>query len=502
MKLDNFYKNSIVLTGSNLITGFIGFLFSIILSRKLGAEGLGLFSLVMPVYVLLLCLTADGLITAISRISAIYWDKRDFKNLNRTLTTVFIFISFWSLSVAVVSFIGSSNIFSIIIKDSRVSDALKIICPALVFVPMSAILKGYFYGMGKFKITASIDIVEKLFRVFVLLGTIAVFSLHDVKSTVSAAYFALTIGESTSFILLYIFYRAYSSRNKESSFKSKSRPQLLSDVLAISIPIGLNGFLSSILSTASTLLLPRRLVTAGIAYNSSLALIGKFLGMALSITYLPFIIISSLQTALIPDLSLSISNKDFWSTGKRILQVMRISCLVGISTLIISLTVPDSLGLMFYNRTDLGGMIKFASLSAFFSYIATPTFAILNGLGKQTINLRNSLIVSVQDLILIYIFTGISSINIYGYGIALAVTSITALIMNLYEIRKICDVRVKLSEIFAYGVIGIFTFSILKFVNRGIPVSFPLLKIGVTSILGFAMVFMLFRLFQKLSIRG
>jgi stage V sporulation protein B len=45
MGLDKFYKNSAILTLSNFITGFIGFAFSIVLSKKLGAEGLGLYGL-------------------------------------------------------------------------------------------------------------------------------------------------------------------------------------------------------------------------------------------------------------------------------------------------------------------------------------------------------------------------------------------------------------------------------------------------------------------------
>jgi stage V sporulation protein B len=68
--IDKFYRDSLVLTISNLVTGMIGFIFSIILSRSLGAEGLGLYGLVMPVYGLLLCLTSEGLITAISKASA------------------------------------------------------------------------------------------------------------------------------------------------------------------------------------------------------------------------------------------------------------------------------------------------------------------------------------------------------------------------------------------------------------------------------------------------
>jgi len=53
---DNFYRDSIILTISNLTGGVLRFMFSILLSKKLGAEGMGLYSLVMPIYDLFICL--------------------------------------------------------------------------------------------------------------------------------------------------------------------------------------------------------------------------------------------------------------------------------------------------------------------------------------------------------------------------------------------------------------------------------------------------------------
>ncbi|MCS4465073.1 hypothetical protein JTT01_18060 [Clostridium botulinum] len=61
----------------------------------------------------------------------------------------------------------------------------------------------------------------------------------------------------------------------------------------------------------------------------------------------------------------------------------------------------------------------------------------LNGIGKQKILLRNSIIVAIEDLIFLYILTGLSFINIYGYGITLIITSITSIVLNFEEIKNI-----------------------------------------------------------------
>ncbi|WP_158072864.1 oligosaccharide flippase family protein, partial [Clostridium haemolyticum] len=46
MNNNKFLKNSILLTLSNSTTGILKFVFSIILSRELGAEGMGLYALI------------------------------------------------------------------------------------------------------------------------------------------------------------------------------------------------------------------------------------------------------------------------------------------------------------------------------------------------------------------------------------------------------------------------------------------------------------------------
>jgi stage V sporulation protein B len=497
VRIDKFYKDSFILTLSNLVTGIIGFLFSIILSRRLGPEGLGLYGLIMPVYGLLLCLTSEGLITSISRISAVCFSKKDYKSVNRTVSTVLFLVLLWSCGVALLTFLNSEGIAGFFIKDRRASEAIRILCPALVFVPLSAVIKGYFYGLGKFKITASADIVEKLLRVLVLLGVVAALSLKDMKSMVSAAYLALTVGELTSLAILYLFQRSYRNKFRGGGHKAKSRIQLMANVFVIACPLYINGILSSILSAASTLILPRRLVQAGLLYNDALSLIGKFNGMASNITFLPFIIVGSMMTVLVPDLSTSAGKKDIWAAERRIVQVLKVSCMVGIASLAISLTIPDILGKLFYGRDDLGYMIGFAAVTGFFSYLSAPTFGILNGLGRQNILLRNSLILSVESVLAIFIFTGIPAINIYGCGIASFITAVTALIMNIGEIRKTCEISFTPSDFIAFALTGVLTYLFLKLVNQLLFFAAPVLKALLIALSGFGLVFAAIRMISR-----
>ena len=75
MENRNFYKKSFILSSSNILTGILGFIFSIILSKELGAEALGLYGLLMPIYNLFICLMCVGILAAISMLTSIYIDN-------------------------------------------------------------------------------------------------------------------------------------------------------------------------------------------------------------------------------------------------------------------------------------------------------------------------------------------------------------------------------------------------------------------------------------------
>jgi len=494
---DNFYRDSIILTVSNLTAGILRFMFSILLSKKLGPEGMGLYSLVMPIYDLFICLICGGMITAISKEASAYYGIDDYGNLNKSVHTALVFDFAWAIVVTIFVFLFSPYISTYIIKDQRTLYSLWVICPALIFVALSSIYKGYFYGISNVKVPAIIDVVEKFVRMAIILGLINFFALKTVTSTVTATYISLSIGELISFILLFIFYEKSKNKFKNYRKKAEGRAQLLFNVLIVSLPLSLNGFLTTIISALSTLIVPRRLVYAGIEYTASLALIGKFSGMAMSIVFFPFIIVMSMATMLTPDISKSIIKNDYNALESRIMEVINISFLLGISTMIICLCAGDSLGKLFFDRYDLGIYIRLAALSAPFMYMAGSTFGILNGLGKQKDLLVNSVITAILQLILLYVLLGIPSINILGYGITLLITSVLSFILNINSIKKSCYIQFSGSEILINICLSIFLYLILKILDNTIPNSMFITKNIVIIITGFSLLFFSLLLTKK-----
>ena len=466
LEKDNFFKNSFFLTASNITTGILGFIFSMYLGNIAGPEGLAIYGLVMPVYNLFICLMTAGIIAAISQRSAIYEANGEYNNLFKTIRSVAFFNIIWAMVIGIIVFFLAPYISKYGIKDPRTLNAIRVTCPAMVFIALSNILKGFFYGTSKITVPAIIDISEKAMRIITITLLIYMFKAQTLTSIVTLAFVSLAIGELQSLLLLYIYFRYTKKRMPIGHDNPERKAQLLFNVLIISLPLCLNGFLGNAFSTISTLVVPRQLVASGLDYSSALNLIGKFNGMALTIVTFPLIVVNSINTLLVPDLSQTISNGEYYNASVRIRMVLKIAFLLGMATTVICQLIPDSLGQMFYHRDDLGLYIKLSSLSAPIFFVSNTMVGILNGLNRQSIILRNSIIVSVTEILCLYFFTAIPSINIFSYVITIFVTSTLNLIINLHEIKKHIELNLSLFNIIIFSLIGILIFLILNLANK------------------------------------
>ena len=442
---DNFFKKSFFLTASNITTGILGFIFSIYLSKLIGPEGIGLYGIVMPIYNLFICLMTAGIIAAISQISAIYTSKNQHNNLLKTLKTVASFNIIWAVFIGILVFFLAPYISRYGVKDLRTLNAIRVTCPAMVFIALSNILKGYFYGTSKITMPAFIDILEKAMRILTIALLVYMFKATSISSLVTLAYVSLAIGELQSLLLLYCYYKYVTKTLPPSQDKPDSRGQLLFNVLV-------------------TLIVPRRLIAAGFQYSTALSMIGKFTGMSLTIVTFPMVVVGSINMLLVPDLSETISKGDYYNASIRIKQVLKIAFLLGIATCIICLAIPDSLGQMFYSRTDLGLYIKVCALAAPILFPANTMFGILNGLNRQGIILRNSLIISLIELLLLFCLTSIPGINIFSYAITILTSSCISFCINLLEIKKHIEINLSISNIIIFSLLGILAYFLIKII--------------------------------------
>ncbi|MFW5787873.1 MAG: oligosaccharide flippase family protein, partial [Halanaerobiales bacterium] len=67
-KSKNFIKGAVILTVAGLISKFMGFGYRIILTRLIGAEGIGLYEMAYPIYTTLLVVSRSGIPVSLAKL--------------------------------------------------------------------------------------------------------------------------------------------------------------------------------------------------------------------------------------------------------------------------------------------------------------------------------------------------------------------------------------------------------------------------------------------------
>lgn len=486
MKRSAFFEKTMILTLSNIVTGTLTFIFSIILSREIGSMGVGLYQLVMPVYLLFLSFTGGGITVTVSKIAAEKKALGRYNEIYKTVRVLCLFEFIWSLIITAFVLIGSNFIAASILADKRTLLGIIAFCPAIIIVSISSVYKGAFYGLQRVIEPALIDIAEKIGRVLIIFLLISVTRNSGIEITSAAAVFSLSCGELLSLTLFVVCYKNF-VRNHPGYGKSDNSLQLIINVLKLSLPLAVNGILSTIFSTITTVLIPKRLQVAGIPYENALSLLGKLQGMALTIAFYPTIVIGALNVLLIPSISEAVAFKKNYIVNHRMNVSLTIASATAFSSAAIMMSIPGRLGQFLYKDPAVGEILKILVPGIPIIYIEMVAFSILNGLGKQTRLLINSIILSTTELILIYIFLGIPSLNIRGYAVTFLISGILGLILSFSVIKKSIEFKLNLYSCLVLPMLC----SVLLF----IVTAFFLVKLNSTPlivILGYGFYMMIF----------
>ena len=153
------FTGTLLLTSTGLITRVLGFFYRIFLSRTIGAEGLGLYNMVHPVFGICFALCAGSIQTAISQ--SVAANVRKGRSIFRTGLVISVSTSFilaW-LIIRFQDFLAGS-----ILMEPRCAPLLTYIAVSVPCAAIHACINGYYYGMQRTRVPAFAQVVEQSVR--------------------------------------------------------------------------------------------------------------------------------------------------------------------------------------------------------------------------------------------------------------------------------------------------------------------------------------------------
>lgn len=464
MKNLTYIQGAMVLSITNLVTGSLSFYFRIYFSKHVGAEGVGVYQLVLPLYMLAITLVSGGITTALSKIIAEYHARRQMAAIGKTLKICFIAMTLWSVVLCTFVAFHAEFIASFVLKDGRTSMSIIVLTPAVFFISISAIFRGYFYGIQEIGFPAGIDIIEKVIRLAGMILITDRLMIYGIAFACAGAMAAMTAGELMSTLLLFLIYLWKKPRlSKQPSMSSLS---IMKKMLGLAVPLSLGGALSTIMDMISAILIPERLQLAG--YNSAAALsgYGEITGMVMPLINYPGIVVFALTTTLIPAITQSHIGNNYGALNKKCQDSLVIAWSIGLLTTVFCVSFPEELCRTLFNRPEAGKLLFWTGLGSAFYYLYMIQSAILNGLGLQREVFNNIIFDLLINVACIYLLMPIPWIGIYGYVAGFFISGIVIVIRNIRIFNRLDYIRIRYDKVLLKPILPFWVmFLTIKLIN-------------------------------------
>lgn len=200
-RLKKFMFNTILLILSSLFFRVISLFFNIYISNKVGSEALGVFSLIMSVYMFGITFACSGINIATTKIVAEELSLSE-KNSAKKVGNKCIKISFITGFLAsFLFFVFSDFIVTSFLHNKINIKVIYLIAFVLPFISISSSISGYFAGISKVYKNVSSKFIEQIIKIFATAYLLSLFF----PNTLEYACYSLILGDVISEVVSFIY---------------------------------------------------------------------------------------------------------------------------------------------------------------------------------------------------------------------------------------------------------------------------------------------------------
>ena len=255
----NFIKSSTILIIGGFITKLLGMLIKIVIARKIGSNGLGLYMLILPTFMLFINISQFGFPLSLSKL--VSEDTRNNKKLYLSILPISLSIN---LLLIIFIIILSPIISNYFLHNKDTFYSILTISFVIPFTSISSICRSYFFGKNKMLPHVISNITEDLVRLLIIILTIDKVIPLGLPITISYLIGINIISELSSIIILLLFIPKKINIQKQDFIPNKI---YIKDNLRISLPTTSSRLIGSISYFLEPIILTSTLLKVG--YSSS-----------------------------------------------------------------------------------------------------------------------------------------------------------------------------------------------------------------------------------------
>ncbi len=424
---NNIYKSAAQVTVFSTVEKALSFIYRIILSRCIGAQGLGIYQICLSVFSVFLTAASSGIPVTVSRLIAKNTASGSSAAKHAVVTAGVLSTLLFTIPVALVLFFAR-DLYAFLFPDRECAEIFLWLLPGLVLTSVYAVMRGSFWGNKQFLPYSIIELAEN--TVMVACGCVLI---HFADTAVGGARMA-TIAVLVSYIFSFLVSVGWYLFTGGKFVKPKKQ---FKSLLGSSLPITAMRTSTSLLNSCVAMFLPALLSAAcGYSDAEAIALYGTVLGMSVPILFMPNSLIGSIAVVVSPEMS-----ENYYAGRKELLKndierTIKASVLIATVLIPFAFTLGDDLGIFLYANEMSGAVIRRFAFMMLPMCISMITTTILNSMHYEVRTLIYFFIGAVAMLVCIFAF--IKPLGITSYMVGLVMSFIITAVLNLRLLRKNC----------------------------------------------------------------
>ena len=475
-KGSSFMKNVVILIISQLLVKVLGFIYRLVITNVegFGDTGVGYYSAGYQIYSLLLTLSSTGIPSVVSKLVSERLATGDKDGAQRVFRISMKFFGTLGLIFSFLLYFGAGFIANNILNVPDTIHVMRVLAPAIVFVSVSAVLRGYFSGQQNMKPTSISQTLEQFLNCILSITFVYACVGKDAYIMAAAGNLSTTLSIVISFTYMFLYYRKKKivpEEGQKSPERKKTSKELLFTILTISIPITIGSIVSVIGSVIDTATVSNCIQ---IAYSNTgmtkealetLAMTKSgILSKVDTLVTFPIAINTAFSTALVPAISESIAKKDYNTARRRMSFSLFASILIIFPCAVGFTMLANPILRMIYPTASDGALIlQLSTIPMIFIALNHTLSGGLYGLNLSKIPAIALTVGIVVKTILNIVLIRIPEINIVGAVIGSIACQIIAFtigyrVMKVKLELKIDKTKTILKPALAAGIMGIIVY--------------------------------------------
>ena len=419
-----FKKSTLLIMIFSIATRLLSFFFKIYLSRRVGAEVLGLFQMSLSVFGLFCTLAGSGIPLMLSRKTAELTALKDReKELNGVMTGATL------LSIGVTGFLilGAllfRNKMTFVFSDGRCVKLFYLILPALMSTVVYQLLRGYFMGKGRYFDYSITEFLEEVIKIIACLTFLS--NAFITLSDSAAITIAFTVTDYTVMAILLALYFIKGGR--------LSKPTGTKELIRAGLPVTGMRVAAGLLTSFIAIALPAALVKNGMSPGEAAAEYGRSVGMAFSLLFAPLSLTGALSVVILPEAAALAATGKYQELRTRVNESILFVFLITVLFYALFFVMGESYGELLFKDAKAGRFVSFSSGMVVPAALSGLVNTTLNSLGEEK-KVFASFLISSLFLILSVLFLP-RLIGIYALAVGECAFHLSQFILGMVLLWK------------------------------------------------------------------